>query len=61
MRRLSVKPGITCLWQINGRSNVSFEEWMRLDNRYIDTWTPWRDLTIIARTVPAVLSGEGAH
>jgi lipopolysaccharide/colanic/teichoic acid biosynthesis glycosyltransferase len=61
LRRLTVKPGITCLWQISGRSNVSFDEWMRLDNLYIDTWTPLGDLAIIARTVPAVIVGEGAH
>lgn len=61
LRRLSVKPGITCLWQINGRSNVTFEKWMQLDNEYIDNWSPLVDLAIIARTVPAVLRGEGAH
>jgi lipopolysaccharide/colanic/teichoic acid biosynthesis glycosyltransferase len=61
MRRLSVKPGITCLWQISGRSNISFEEWMRLDNAYIDTWSPLSDLAIVAKTIPAVFSGEGAH
>ncbi|MBV8149955.1 MAG: sugar transferase [Candidatus Eremiobacteraeota bacterium] len=61
LRRLSVKPGVTCLWQISGRSNVSFEEWMELDNRYIDTWTPLGDLAIILKTVPAVIRGEGAH
>jgi len=61
LRRLSVKPGLTCLWQINGRSNVDFDEWMELDNRYVDTWTPWGDLSIIARTIPAVIRGEGAH
>jgi lipopolysaccharide/colanic/teichoic acid biosynthesis glycosyltransferase len=60
-RRLSVKPGITCLWQISGRSNLSFEEWMRLDNEYIDTWSPLSDLSIVAKTVPAVIIGEGAH
>ena len=60
-RRLSVKPGITCLWQISGRSNVSFDEWMRLDNAYIDTWSPLGDLKILLKTVPAVLRGEGAH
>ena len=60
-RRLMVKPGITCLWQISGRSNLSFDEWMRLDNAYIDTWSPWGDLVILLRTVPAVLRGEGAH
>jgi len=61
MRRLSTKPGVTCLWQINGRSNVSFEHWMELDNRYIDTWTPIGDLSIIVRTIPAVIRGDGAH
>jgi lipopolysaccharide/colanic/teichoic acid biosynthesis glycosyltransferase len=60
-RRLSVKPGVTCLWQISGRSNLSFEEWMRLDNLYIDTWSPLGDLLIVARTIPAVVRGEGAH
>ncbi|MBV9102365.1 MAG: sugar transferase [Candidatus Eremiobacteraeota bacterium] len=60
-RRLSVKPGITCIWQVCGRSNVDFDSWMRLDNEYVDTWTPWGDLVLIARTLPAVLRGEGAH
>lgn len=60
-RRLTVKPGITCLWQISGRSNLSFDEWMRLDNDYIDTWTPAGDLKIILQTIPAVLRREGAH
>ena len=60
-RRLSVPQGITCLWQINGRSEVSFEHWMELDNRYVDTWTPWGDLGLIARTIPAVLRKDGAH
>jgi lipopolysaccharide/colanic/teichoic acid biosynthesis glycosyltransferase len=61
MRRLCVKPGITCLWQISGRSQLSFDEWMALDNRYIDTWTPAVDLEIVLRTIPAVLRGNGAH
>jgi lipopolysaccharide/colanic/teichoic acid biosynthesis glycosyltransferase len=61
LRRLTVKPGITCLWQISGRSNLSFEEWMRLDNKYIDTWSPLSDLGIVAKTVPVVIRGEGAH
>ena len=60
-RRLSVKPGMTCLWQIGGRSNVPFDEWMRLDNAYIDGWSPLGDLAIIARTLPAVIRGDGAH
>lgn len=60
-RRLTVKPGITCLWQISGRSNLSFDQWMQLDNRYIETWSPLVDLQIVAKTIPAVLRGEGAH
>lgn len=59
--RLTVKPGITCLWQISGRSNVPFAEWVELDRKYIETWSPLGDLAIIARTVPAVLRGIGAH
>ena len=59
--RLTVKPGITCLWQISGRSNVPFHEWVELDRTYIETWTPLGDLGIIARTIPAVLRGIGAH
>ncbi|HEY0380868.1 MAG TPA: sugar transferase [Candidatus Elarobacter sp.] len=61
LRRLVVKPGITCLWQISGRSHLSFEEWMALDNEYIDAWSPWYDLAIVAKTIPAVLRGVGAH
>ncbi len=60
-RRLVVPQGVTCLWQINGRSDVSFEHWMELDNQYIDQWTPLGDLVIIAQTIPAVLRKDGAH
>ena len=60
-RRLSVPQGVTCLWQINGRSGVSFEHWMELDNRYVDEWTPLGDLLIVAKTIPAVLRRNGAH
>jgi len=59
-RRFSVKPGITCLWQILGRNSIPFEKWMELDMQYIDTWSLWLDLKILARTVPAVLRGTGA-
>jgi exopolysaccharide biosynthesis polyprenyl glycosylphosphotransferase len=59
-RRFSVKPGITCLWQIHGRNSVPFEEWMELDMLYIDTWSLWLDLKILARTLPVVLRGTGA-
>jgi len=61
-RRLSMKPGITCLWQIEGRSRVtSFDEWVELDLKYIDEWSLWLDITIILRTIPAVLLRRGAH
>jgi lipopolysaccharide/colanic/teichoic acid biosynthesis glycosyltransferase len=60
-RRLSVPQGLTCLWQVNGRSKVSFEEWMLLDNLYVDTWSPLGDLVVLARTIPAVLRKDGAH
>jgi exopolysaccharide biosynthesis polyprenyl glycosylphosphotransferase len=59
-RRFSVKPGITCLWQIHGRNSIPFEEWMELDMQYIDTWSLWLDLKILVQTVPAVLRGNGA-
>jgi lipopolysaccharide/colanic/teichoic acid biosynthesis glycosyltransferase len=59
-RRFSIRPGITCLWQINGRSAISFEKWMQMDLQYIDEWSLWLDLKILARTVPAVLRGSGA-
>jgi exopolysaccharide biosynthesis polyprenyl glycosylphosphotransferase len=59
-RRFSVKPGITCLWQINGRNAIPFEEWMELDMQYIDKWSLWLDLEILARTIPVVLRGTGA-
>jgi lipopolysaccharide/colanic/teichoic acid biosynthesis glycosyltransferase len=59
--RLSVKPGLTCLWQVNGRSNVSFEHWVELDLLYIDTMTFWGDVKLIVKTIPAVLFCRGAH
>jgi lipopolysaccharide/colanic/teichoic acid biosynthesis glycosyltransferase len=59
-RRFSVPPGITCLWQINGRNLIPFEQWMELDMQYIDKWSLWLDLKILARTIPAVLRGSGA-
>ena len=61
-RRLSVKPGLTCLWQIMGRNRInSFEEWVALDLKYIDNWSLWLDLEIMCKTLPAVLRGAGAH
>ncbi len=59
-RRLAMKPGITCLWQISGRSNLDFATWMELDLAYIDHWSLWLDTKIMALTVPAVFSGRGA-
>ncbi len=60
-RRLSVKPGLTCLWQVSGRSEISnFSEWVRLDLEYIDNWSLWLDIKIILRTFPAVFRGSGA-
>ena len=59
-RRFSIRPGITCLWQVNGRSTIPFEKWMQLDLQYVDEWSFWLDLKILARTVPAVLKGSGA-
>jgi exopolysaccharide biosynthesis polyprenyl glycosylphosphotransferase len=58
--RLSVKPGLTCLWQINGRSNVGFDRWMEYDREYVSNMSFWLDLRILARTVGAVLSMRGA-
>jgi exopolysaccharide biosynthesis polyprenyl glycosylphosphotransferase len=59
-RRFSVRPGITCLWQIGGRSQLSFERWMELDMQYIDNWSLWLDLKILLKTIPVVLRGTGA-
>ncbi|MBC8030235.1 MAG: sugar transferase [Pyrinomonadaceae bacterium] len=59
-RRFSVKPGLTCLWQVSGRSNLSFEEWMQLDLEYIDRWSLTLDCKILLRTIPAILTAEGA-
>lgn len=59
-RRFSVRPGVTCLWQANGRNNITFAEWMELDMEYIDTWSLKLDMKILAKTLPAVLKGTGA-
>lgn len=59
-RRLSVPPGITCVWQVSGRSQISFERWMYLDMQYIDHWSMGKDLKLLLRTIPAVLGGRGA-
>lgn len=60
-RRLSVKPGITCLWQVSGRNEIDFHEWMKLDLHYIDNWSLLLDLQILLRTFPVVLLGKGAR
>jgi exopolysaccharide biosynthesis polyprenyl glycosylphosphotransferase len=59
-RRLAMKPGLTCLWQISGRNDVDFDRWMQLDLEYIDSWTPMLDVKILLKTIPVVLSGRGA-
>ena len=58
--RFSVRPGITCLWQVNGRNSVPFEQWMELDLQYVRKWSLWLDMQILAKTIPAVLKGSGA-
>jgi lipopolysaccharide/colanic/teichoic acid biosynthesis glycosyltransferase len=60
-RRFSEKPGLTCLWQVNGRSDVNFERWVRMDLEYIDTWSLKLDIKILLKTIPAVLRGSGAY
>ncbi len=61
-RRLSMKPGLTCLWQIAGRSNVrNFDDWVKLDVKYIDNWSLWLDFVILLRTIPVVFLGIGAR
>jgi lipopolysaccharide/colanic/teichoic acid biosynthesis glycosyltransferase len=60
MRKLSVKPGLTCLWQLDGRQhNTDFSDWARLDLQYIDTWSLWNDLAILWRTPMAIINGTG--
>jgi exopolysaccharide biosynthesis polyprenyl glycosylphosphotransferase len=60
-RRLTVQPGITCIWQVSGRSDLDFDTWVALDLEYIDTWSLWLDMKLMLKTVPAVLSGKGAY
>jgi lipopolysaccharide/colanic/teichoic acid biosynthesis glycosyltransferase len=59
-RRLSVRPGLTCVWQVSGRNAIGFERWMYLDMQYIDHWSLKADLLLILKTVPVVLTGRGA-
>jgi exopolysaccharide biosynthesis polyprenyl glycosylphosphotransferase len=60
-RRLTMKPGLTCLWQVSGRSDVDFVDWMLLDLKYIEDWNLWLDLVVLLKTVPVVLCGRGAR
>ena len=60
-RRLRIRPGLTCLWALEGRSQLQFERWVRLDLLYIDNWSMWLDFKILLKTIPAVLLGRGAH
>jgi lipopolysaccharide/colanic/teichoic acid biosynthesis glycosyltransferase len=60
-QRLRVKPGLTGMWQVNGRSNSSFEQYERLDLYYVDNWSLITDLMIILRTIPVLLRGKGAY
>ena len=59
-RRLSLKPGLTCIWQVSGRNKIGFEKWMEMDMEYIDNWSLWLDFKIMAKTVFVVLFGYGA-
>jgi exopolysaccharide biosynthesis polyprenyl glycosylphosphotransferase len=59
-RRFSVRPGMTCLWQVGGRTSIPFERWMELDMQYIDQWSLWLDFKILVKTLPVVVSGKGA-
>jgi exopolysaccharide biosynthesis polyprenyl glycosylphosphotransferase len=61
VRRFSVRPGLTCLWQVGGRNTLGFDDWMALDLHYIDSWSLWLDTQILLRTVPAVIRGTGAR
>ncbi len=60
-QRLLVRPGLTCLWQVSGRSHLDFSEWMELDRQYVQKRSLWFDLTILARTLPAVIERKGAY
>lgn len=59
-RRLSMKPGMTCIWQVSGRNNLSFEKWMQMDLQYIDNWSLYLDFKILLKTIYVVATGYGA-
>ena len=58
-RRLSMKPGITCIWQVSGRNNIPFEQWMKLDLEYIDHWSLTKDIVLVLKTIKVILTGTG--
>lgn len=60
-RRLDMRPGLSCIWQVSGRNKISFEDWMKMDLYYVDNWSLWLDFKILLRTIPAVITGEGAY
>jgi lipopolysaccharide/colanic/teichoic acid biosynthesis glycosyltransferase len=61
LQRLTAKPGMTCIWQVSGRSELDYDTWVAMDLEYIEDWSLWLDLKLLARTIPAVLSGRGAY
>ena len=60
-KRLGVVPGITCIWQVSGRSEIKFEQQVQMDVEYIENQSLWNDLKLLLKTIPAVLSGKGAY
>jgi lipopolysaccharide/colanic/teichoic acid biosynthesis glycosyltransferase len=59
-RKLSVTPGLTCLWQVNGRNEIyKFDEWVKMDLEYIDNWSIWLDIKILLKTIPTIINGSG--
>ena len=60
-QRLAVTPGLTCIWQVSGRNNLSFEEWMNMDIEYIENWSLLLDVKLIFKTFAVVFSGDGAY
>jgi lipopolysaccharide/colanic/teichoic acid biosynthesis glycosyltransferase len=60
-RRFSVPPGLTCIWQVSGRSDVTYDRWMRYDLEYIDRWSLWSDAMLVLKTIPVVVRGRGGY
>jgi len=58
-RRLSMKPGITCIWQVSGRNNIPFDQWMKMDMQYIDTWSLKLDFILFIKTLKVMVTGDG--